>query len=95
MVVRVTLAIVAALLAFACGARAAPWPDRPIHIIVPFPTGSAADTVARLIGSKLSEKLGQPVIVDNRDGASGAIGTAKLADSIPTATLSALPPRRR
>ena len=50
---------------------------------MPFPAGSAADTVARLIGSKLSDKLGQPFIVDNRDGASGAIGTAKLANSDP------------
>jgi putative tricarboxylic transport membrane protein len=81
MVVRATLAIVAALLAFACSARATSWPDHPIHVIVPFPAGSAADTVARLIGSNLSAKLGQPVVVDNRDGASGAIGTAKLANS--------------
>ena len=46
-----------------------------------FPAGSAADTVARLIGSKLSEKLGQPVIVDDREGASGELGTAQLAKS--------------
>jgi tripartite-type tricarboxylate transporter receptor subunit TctC len=64
-------------------AGAASWPDRPIHFVVPFPAGSAADTMARLIGSKLSEKLGQPVIVENRDGASGAIGTAKLVNSDP------------
>jgi putative tricarboxylic transport membrane protein len=62
-------------------AKARPWPDHPIHVIVPFPAGSAADTVARLIGSKLSDRLDQPVIVENREGASGAIGTAKLADS--------------
>jgi tripartite-type tricarboxylate transporter receptor subunit TctC len=72
-----------ALFALTSGTSAAAWPDRPIHVIVPFPAGSAADTVARLIGSKLSEKLGQPVVVDNRDGASGAIGTAKLASSEP------------
>jgi len=65
----------------AIDAKAGPWPDRPIHVIVPFPAGSAADTVARLISSKLSDRLGQPFIVENRDGASGAIGTAKLADS--------------
>jgi tripartite-type tricarboxylate transporter receptor subunit TctC len=63
------------------GARAEQWPEHPIHFIVPFPAGSAADTVARLIGAKLSERLGQPVVVENRDGASGAIGTAKLANS--------------
>jgi tripartite-type tricarboxylate transporter receptor subunit TctC len=77
------LAAAAALLAPASGAHAGSWPDRPVHVIVPFPAGSAADSVARLIGSKLSEKLGQPVIVDNRDGASGAIGSAKLAGSDP------------
>jgi tripartite-type tricarboxylate transporter receptor subunit TctC len=65
----------------AIDAKAGPWPDRPIHVIVPLPAGSAADTVARLISSKLSDRLGQPFIVENRDGASGAIGTAKLADS--------------
>jgi tripartite-type tricarboxylate transporter receptor subunit TctC len=71
------------LLGISGGVSAASWPDRPIHFIVPFPAGSAADTVARMVGSKLSEKLGQPVVVENRDGASGAIGTAKLADSDP------------
>jgi tripartite-type tricarboxylate transporter receptor subunit TctC len=73
---------VAFLLSFG-SAGAASWPDRPIHFVVPFPAGSAADTVARLIGLKLSEKLRQPVIVDNRDGASGAVGTAKLVNSDP------------
>ena len=74
---------IATALALSGSANAASWPDHPIHFIVPFPAGSAADTVARMIGSKLSEKLGQPVVVDNRDGASGAIGTAKLANSDP------------
>jgi tripartite-type tricarboxylate transporter receptor subunit TctC len=77
------LAIVGGSFAPMNNADADQWPDRPVHIIVPFPAGSAADTVARLIGSKLSDKLGQPFIVDNRDGASGAIGTAKLANSDP------------
>src|SRR5580704_7878851 len=78
-----TVTVAAALQLTLAGAKADPWPNRPIHIIVPFPAGSAADTVARLIGSKLSDKLGQPFIVDKRDGASGAIGTAKLANSDP------------
>jgi tripartite-type tricarboxylate transporter receptor subunit TctC len=77
------LAIAAVLLSLASNAKADQWPDRPVHIIVPFPAGSAADTIARLIGSKLSEKLGQPFVVDNRDGASGSIGTARLANSDP------------
>jgi tripartite-type tricarboxylate transporter receptor subunit TctC len=82
-IVVLAASIAAALLAPSSRAVAAAWPSHPIHFIVPFPAGSAADTVARLIGSKLSEKLGQPVVVENRDGASGAIGTAKLADSDP------------
>ncbi len=77
------LALAGSFFALATSAKAEQWPDRPVHIIVPFPAGSAADTVARLIGSKLSDMLGQPFIVDNRDGASGAIGTAKLANSEP------------
>jgi tripartite-type tricarboxylate transporter receptor subunit TctC len=77
------LAIAGGFFAPVNNANADQWPDRPVHIIVPFPAGSAADTVARLIGSKLSDKLGQPFIVDNRDGASGAIGTAKLANADP------------
>jgi tripartite-type tricarboxylate transporter receptor subunit TctC len=84
MVQRLTLAFALALAVASwpavCGAEVA-WPERPIHIIVPFPAGSAADTVSRLIASRLGERLGQPVVVDNRDGASGAIGTAKLANS--------------
>lgn len=77
---------IAALLLRSTDPAAAAWPERPIHLIVPFPAGSAADTVGRLIGAKLSERLGQPVVVDNRDGASGAIGTAKLANSEPDGT---------
>lgn len=77
------LSVAAAASAFSGSAVAARWPSHPIHFVVPFPAGSAADTVARLIGSKLSARLGAPVIVDNRDGASGAIGTARLANSDP------------
>jgi tripartite-type tricarboxylate transporter receptor subunit TctC len=61
----------------------APWPNKPVRIIVPFPAGAASDTVARLIGTKLSEKLGQPFIVYNREGASGEIGTTQLAQADP------------
>lgn len=59
------------------------WPSRQIQIIVPLPAGSAADTVARMFSKKLSERYGQPVIVVNRDGASGAIGTREIATSKP------------
>ena len=76
-------------LAFACAAplaaQAQPdtYPARPIRILVPFPAGGAADTVARTIGDQLSQKLGQPVIVDNRPGAGGRLATEMLAKAEP------------
>lgn len=60
-----------------------PWPTRQLQIIVPLPAGSAADTVARLVGGKLSERLHQNVLVINRDGASGTIGTQQVAKAEP------------
>jgi tripartite-type tricarboxylate transporter receptor subunit TctC len=57
------------------------WPDKPIRMIVPLPAGSAVDLVGRLIGQKLGDRLGQPIIVENRVGASGAIGTEAVARS--------------
>jgi len=59
------------------------WPDKPVHIIVPLPAGSAADVVARLIGSKLSAKLAQPIIINDQAGASGELATTQLARSDP------------
>jgi tripartite-type tricarboxylate transporter receptor subunit TctC len=59
------------------------WPDRPLRMVVPLPAGSAVDTVARLIAQRLSARLGQPVIVENRAGASGAIGADAVAKAAP------------
>lgn len=61
----------------------APWPQRPITMIVPFVTGGATDVVARLLSPKLSAITGQAVIVENVVGASGAVGTRKLVQSAP------------
>jgi putative tricarboxylic transport membrane protein len=76
----VTLALSFALTAPALAQTPADarWPDRPIRMIVPFPAGSAVDLVGRLVGQKLAERLGQPVIVEDRVGASGAIGTEAI-----------------
>lgn len=68
-------AALAALGSFAIGrAEAQSWPSRPIRLIVPFPAGNAGDITARVIGEEMSRRLGQSVVVDNRAGASGAIG---------------------
>ncbi|MDS1139437.1 tripartite tricarboxylate transporter substrate binding protein [Pusillimonas sp. SM2304] len=64
-------------------AAAAAYPDRPIKIIVPFTAGGVVDQIARSIGEKLSQKYGQPVIVDNKAGASGAIGTETAMSAPP------------
>ena len=64
-------------------ATAQTWPARQITIVVPFPPGPAADFVARLIGTRISESLGQPVIVENRTGANGTIGSAAVARAPP------------
>lgn len=59
-------------------ARAAGWPDHPITFVVPFPPGGSTDMVARTIGQKVSDKLGQPIVIENRSGATGAIGATSV-----------------
>jgi tripartite-type tricarboxylate transporter receptor subunit TctC len=84
---RLGCALGAAVLALALGAppaaHAQHYPTRPIRILVPFPAGGAADTVARTIGEQMSQKLGQPVVVDNRPGAGGRLATEMLAKAEP------------
>ena len=67
----------------AAGVPAADWPDKPVRMIVPFGAGATADIMARIVGEKLSQAIGQPVIVDNRTGAGGNVGTAVVARSDP------------
>ncbi len=59
------------------------WPDRPLRFIVPLPAGSAADVMARLIGQKLGERIGKPIIAENRAGASGVLGSEAVAKAPP------------
>src|SRR5215468_3350746 len=59
------------------------YPSRPVRIIVPFPAGQASDTIARLMGQSLSERLGQPFVIENRTGAGGNIGTESVVRAAP------------
>jgi tripartite-type tricarboxylate transporter receptor subunit TctC len=76
---------VAALLPFvpATAQAQANYPDKPIRLVVPFPAGGPTDTAARIIGQKMSETLKQPIVIDNRPGASGTIGTETVAKATP------------
>ena len=64
-------------------AAATDWPSRPIKLVVPFPPGSSPDIIARLVGEPLGQALGQPVVVDNRPGAGGNVGTGAVAKAEP------------
>ncbi|MCD8518064.1 MAG: tripartite tricarboxylate transporter substrate binding protein [Burkholderiaceae bacterium] len=72
-----------ATLALASSPAFAAYPDKPIRMIVPFAAGTTTDTIARAIGESLSKELGQPIIVDNKAGAGGTIGTDLVAKSAP------------
>jgi tripartite-type tricarboxylate transporter receptor subunit TctC len=79
------IALVAATLMLACAslALAQTWPSKPIRYIVPFAPGGTTDILGRMVGAKLAEALGQPVVVENRAGAAGALGVEMLARSAP------------
>jgi tripartite-type tricarboxylate transporter receptor subunit TctC len=69
------------LLCVLCGVAGAAYPERPLRWVVPYAAGGSSDTVARIVGQKLSERLGQQVVVDNRTGAGTLIGTEIVAHS--------------
>ena len=75
--------VVTFLLLFFCGIAQAQYPSRPIRLIVPFPPGGSNDIVARMVATQLGERLGQQVVVDNRGGAGGVLGTDLAAKSPP------------
>ena len=77
-------AVTCAVLAFAAlSAHAQPFPNKPIRLIAPFPPGGEIDLVARGLGQKMTESMGQPVVVENVAGAAGAIGSERVAKSAP------------
>ena len=78
---RLLTALLATSLASAAAAQS--YPSRPVRVVVPFAAGSTTDTVTRAVGVKLAEALNQPVVVDNRAGASGAIAADHVAKSAP------------
>src|SRR5450755_4063139 len=83
---RLAIILVAALLA-GHGSQAqtaeAKWPERPIRFIVPFPAGSTTDIIARIVAQPLAERLRQPVVIENRVGASGNLGAEATARAAP------------
>jgi len=84
-----------AALALALAAPAHAWPDKTITLVVPFPPGGSTDTLARSIGAEMQKKLGQTMIVDNKAGATGTIGTAQVVRAAPdgyTVLVSSLGP---
>lgn len=83
MVTKLAKYVVAALMLFAGTAYSAGYPDRTIRMIVPYAAGGASDAIARLVANAMSLELGQPIVVENRGGASTAIGVRSVAESSP------------
>src|SRR5690242_10672129 len=82
-ILRLAAAILSALLAAAPAARAQDFPAKPVTIIVPYTPGGSTEILARLVGQKLEERLGKPVIVENRPGAGTVIGSTQVAKAAP------------
>jgi tripartite-type tricarboxylate transporter receptor subunit TctC len=75
--------LAAAIAVHAGGAAAQAYPVKPIRLMVPFPPGGSTDIVARIVAQKLSAQLGQPLVIENRGGAGGTLGTAVVARAAP------------
>jgi len=79
-----SVAALAMLVPAVClGQGAASYPDKPIKLVVPYPPGGSTDPVARLLAQDIAPRIGQPIVVDNRPGAAGSIGTEAVARAAP------------
>ena len=91
----IPMASVAIALLAATAVQAQAWPTKPVTLVVPFPLGGSSDTIARSIGAKMQEKLGQPVVIENKAGATGTIGAGQVKRAAPdgyTVLVSSLGP---
>jgi tripartite-type tricarboxylate transporter receptor subunit TctC len=77
------LCLLAAMACMPLAAHAQSWPSKPIKLVVPFPPGGNVDLTARILGPELTKELGQPVVVENRPGASGTVGLDAVAKAAP------------
>ena len=75
--------LIAAVAVWVVGATAQPFPNKPIKAIVPFAAGSATDQIGRAFAAKMSETLGQTIVVENRAGVNGMLGADAAAKSVP------------
>ncbi len=75
--------VICSALLVACAAAAQNYPNKPVRLIAPFSPGGATDVLARIVGQKINERMGQPVIIENRVGAGGNIGAEQVARSAP------------
>jgi tripartite-type tricarboxylate transporter receptor subunit TctC len=80
---RSLLALLAALSTAGVVHAQAPWPNKPIRMVVPLAAGSAVDNAARIVAQKMSQNLGQSIVIDNRPGAAGLIGAGEVAKAAP------------
>ena len=80
---RMTTAVLAGLLGFAASASAQNYPDRPVTMIIPFAAGGPTDVLGRIVGARMSDLLGQQVVIENVGGAGGMTGSKRVADARP------------
>ena len=78
---QVPLAALLLASALAGAANAQTWPDKPVRFVVPYPPGGGTDVIARIVQQKFQAALGQPIVIDNRGGAGGSVGTEAVAKS--------------